>query len=149
MANSSESQVSEIRAASRRLVRELGFMSRNIAGTDLSPSAVHAIVEIGMSKTITSSELGMLLLLEKSSVSRLVKSLIKKKLVIEKTSKTDARVKFLCLTGSGVKMLKNINTYAENKVLMAIEPLNSTSRKNILSGLQEFSLALEVARQSK
>jgi hypothetical protein len=36
----SEELVDAIRAASRRLVRELGFMGGDFAGTDLPPSAV-------------------------------------------------------------------------------------------------------------
>ncbi|WP_342212198.1 hypothetical protein [Roseitalea porphyridii] len=40
--------IAHIRDASRRLVRELGFMQATLAGTDLSPSAVHAIIEIGL-----------------------------------------------------------------------------------------------------
>ncbi|MGO3570299.1 MAG: MarR family transcriptional regulator, partial [Serratia grimesii] len=36
-----------IRDASRHLVRELGFMGSTLAETDLPPSAVHALIEIG------------------------------------------------------------------------------------------------------
>ena len=37
-----ESHIGPIRDASRRLVRELGFMRATLAGTNLPPSAVHA-----------------------------------------------------------------------------------------------------------
>ena len=35
--------VSEIRVASRLMVRELGFMNTTLAATDYSPSAVHTL----------------------------------------------------------------------------------------------------------
>lgn len=67
--------VSDIRAASRSLVREFGLMNRTVAGTDLSASAVHAIIEIGKAGGLSSRDLCGKLLLEKSTVSRLVKPL--------------------------------------------------------------------------
>ena len=39
--------IAEIRRSSRELVRELGLLQPGAAGTDLSISAVHAILEIG------------------------------------------------------------------------------------------------------
>ncbi len=50
------------------LVRELGFTGSAFAGTDLSPSAVHALIEIEKGG-MTARDLGALLHLEKSSVS--------------------------------------------------------------------------------
>ena len=40
------STIDLVRAASRQLVRELSFMNDSLAGTDLPPSAVHALIEI-------------------------------------------------------------------------------------------------------
>lgn len=41
------SLIENVRAASRAGVRELGFMRAKQAATDYSPSAVHALMEIG------------------------------------------------------------------------------------------------------
>ena len=64
------SLVSDIRSASRDLVREFGLMNRTVAGTDLSVSAVHAIIEIGRVEGLSSKHLCEKLLLEKSTVIR-------------------------------------------------------------------------------
>ncbi|PXW81897.1 hypothetical protein BZA02_103168 [Ruegeria sp. P4] len=69
---SDTSRIDKMRAAARHIVRELGFMQKGLAGTDLSPSAVHTILEIGHGTVATASALGPLLHLEKSSVSRLL-----------------------------------------------------------------------------
>lgn len=66
-----------IRDASRHLVRELGFMGSTLAGTDLPPSAVHALIEIGDRQVDTAAQLCTVLNLEKSSVSRMLNKLIK------------------------------------------------------------------------
>ena len=39
--------VDAIRAASRQMVRELGFLQTTLAATDYPPSAVHTLIEIG------------------------------------------------------------------------------------------------------
>ena len=66
----------DIRVTSRRLVRELGFMGGDFAGMNLPPSAVHALIEIEACPGITARDLGQLLRLEKSSVSRMLRKLL-------------------------------------------------------------------------
>ena len=148
MQYASASLVTEIRSASRDLVRELGFMNRTLAGTDLPPSAVHAILEIGAAGRLSAKDLSEKLLLEKSTVSRLVKSLVDKADVREVRSEKDARIKYLHLTGQGEKTLAAITQYAERQVGTAITPLNEQSRQSILVGLQNYSAALKASRIS-
>ena len=121
-------------------------MSRNIAGTDLSPSAVHAIVEIGLGKSISANDIGALLLLEKSSVSRLIQMLKNKALVKEITSRKDARVKLIELTELGKNKLKAIDKYAESRISASIEHLNNDDCDAILLGLNLFSDSLTKGR---
>src|SRR5216683_2128638 len=46
--------IDDIRAASRQMVRELGFMKATLAASDYPPSAVHTILEIGARGPLTS-----------------------------------------------------------------------------------------------
>lgn len=140
--------VTSIRSAARELVRELGFMNRTLAGTDLPPSAVHAIIEIGMARQFSAKELSEKLLLEKSTVSRLVKSLVDKGEVREVRSEDDARIKHLHLSRQGEKTLVEITRFAEQQVATAILPLSEQSRQRILVGLQNCSAALKASRVS-
>ena len=50
-------QIELIHEASRRLVRELGFMRDSLAGVDLPPSSVHALLEIEACGGITAGAL--------------------------------------------------------------------------------------------
>ena len=68
------SLIDDIRAASRLMVRELGFMDATVAASDYPPSAVHTILEIGIRGPLTSGELGDFLRLEKSSVDLVCRS---------------------------------------------------------------------------
>ena len=130
------------------MVRELGFMNRTIAGTDLSASAVHAIVEIGTSGKLSAKDLAERLLLEKSTVSRLVRSLVDRGELSEVRSDEDARRKHLYLTGRGEKTLAVINKFAEHQVAAAITPLGDQSRKGVLRGLETYAGALKASRLS-
>lgn len=88
--------VTRIRRASRDLVREFGFLNRTIAGTDLSPSAVYALIEMGQAGSLSAKNLSARLLLEKSTISRLVSTLVKRGEIEERRSSEDARQKTCC-----------------------------------------------------
>src|ERR1700748_3532631 len=92
------SVIDDIRAASRLMVRELGFMEATLAATEYPPSAVHTILEIGVRGPMTAMQLGDVLHLEKSSVSRMVRKLIDSGELKETADPNDARIKPLSLT---------------------------------------------------
>ena len=135
-----------IRTASRQLVRELGFMNRTLAGTRLTPSEVHAIVEIGAGNELSAKQLAEKLILEKSTVSRLLSSLIAAGELRETRSKPDARRKLLRLTAKGGKTLKAIDRFAERQVAGAVDGLDTATRRQILLGLRKYAIALEKSR---
>ncbi|WP_020593355.1 bifunctional helix-turn-helix transcriptional regulator/GNAT family N-acetyltransferase [Kiloniella laminariae] len=139
--------IHKIRSASRSLIRELGFLNKTIAGTGLPGSYVHAIVEIGTTGELTARELSEKLLLEKSTISRLVRSLIEREEISENRSLVDARQKNLRLTQKGQQTLTKINLYAASQVREAISPLSLNKQQEILTGLTDYCLALKNSRQ--
>lgn len=141
-----ETEIETIRSASRTLVRELGFMNRNLAESDLSPSGVHALLEIERGSCVTAKQLCDTLLLEKSTVSRLVRNLVDRGEIREVAAPRDGRVKELRLTAEGRKTLVGIHRYAVNRVTGAIDPLDKKSRGTIASGLTAYADALQRAR---
>jgi len=137
--------VAQVRVASRDLVRQFGLMGQGVAGTDLSLSAVHAIIEIGRADTLSSKQLCARLLLEKSTVSRLVKSLVARGEISEVRSEDDLRMKHLHLTRKGKRTLFDIDHFAEVQVSSALGGLDDRSRQGILRGLQDYSQALKAS----
>ena len=145
----STAQILRIRAASRALVRELGFMRQTLAGTDLSPSAVHSLIETGLRPGLTAKDLAETLLLEKSTVSRMVKGLIGRGLLRDDRAPRDARRKPLRLTAAGEALLADIVRFAERQVETALAPLDDGRRTAVLSGLETYAEALRRARLSQ
>lgn len=131
---------------SRRLVRELGFMQGMLAGTDLAPSAVHALVEIGARDGITAGELSDLLILEKSSVSRMLAKLVKAGEIMEGSGKQDGRTKPLCLTARGRATLARIDGFARRQVLDALRHIGADQHQTVIEGLRLYADALGADR---
>ena len=136
-----------VRDASRRMVRELGFMQPTLAETDLPPSAVHAVIEIGNHGSITANRLGQLLLLEKSTISRMLSRLVERGLMEETSSESDGRAKILSLTPDGHALLGDINRFANRKVGKALHMLSGTARQRVVGGLSDYAAALRSAQE--
>lgn len=133
--------VDDIRAISRTMVRELGFMGGAFAGTDLSPSAVHALIEIEQGG-VTARELGARLRLEKSSVSRMLRKLIDAQDVHEEAGEEDGRVKMLSLTASGRQRVAAIHAFARAQVEGAVGRLRPGEEETVVRGLGLYAEAL-------
>jgi len=138
--------IDDIRAASRQMVRELGFMDATIAATDYPPSAVHAILQIGMHGPMTSAQLAEFLHLEKSSVSRLVRKLIDSGELKENSDADDARVKPLSLTAKGRRTLAALHDFGRRQVSGALNQLTHAERRTVREGLMLYARALRMDR---
>ncbi|MDI6025498.1 helix-turn-helix domain-containing GNAT family N-acetyltransferase [Corticibacterium sp. UT-5YL-CI-8] len=136
------STIDPIRAASRQLVRELGFMGGAFAGTDLPPSAVHALIEIDAGGSLAARDLGRLLRLEKSTVSRMLRKLIVSGDVLEAPDEADARTKKLCLSTAGQTRVSAIHAFARAQVAGALDHLSPQHRRTVLNGLRLYADAL-------
>jgi DNA-binding MarR family transcriptional regulator len=141
-----QSLIDDIRAASRLMVRELGFMEQTVAATEYPPSAVHTILEIGTRGPLTSAELSEILHLEKSSVSRLVRKLIECGELKESVDADDARIKQLSLTAKGRRTLSALHEFGRRQVSGALERLSEAERRAVRDGLMIYARALKASR---
>jgi DNA-binding MarR family transcriptional regulator len=140
--------VDDIRAASRQMVRELGFMDATVAATDYPPSAVHTILEIGIRGPMTSRQLADFLRLEKSSVSRLVQKLVTCGELKETSDNEDARVKPLALTPTGRRTLTALHEFGRRQVGDALAQLTETERRTVREGLMLYARALRASQMA-
>jgi DNA-binding MarR family transcriptional regulator len=141
--------IDDIRAASRQMVRELGFMDATLAATDYPPSAVHAILEIGIRGPMTAMQLGDVLHLEKSSVSRMVRKLIENGELKETVDLDDARIKPLSLTAKGRRTLSALHEFGRHQVVGALAPLSKAEQRIVRDGLMLYARALQAMRSAE
>lgn len=138
--------VERLRNASRRLVRELGFLRDTLAGVDLPPSAVHALVEIGGRKAVTAGALAEILMLEKSSVSRMLRKLIDSGEICEGAGARDGRTKPLFLTAKGRATLARIDAFATRQIIGAFNYIDPDRRQIVIDGIHSYAEALQADR---
>jgi DNA-binding MarR family transcriptional regulator len=141
--------IDDIRAASRQMVRELGFMEQTLAATDYPPSAVHTILEIGTGGPMTSVQLAEILHLEKSSVSRMVRKLVEYGELKEASDADDARIKPLSLTPKGRHTLAALHDFGRRQVSGALARLTETERRIVREGLMIYARALKAGRDAE
>ncbi|WP_315767165.1 MULTISPECIES: MarR family winged helix-turn-helix transcriptional regulator [unclassified Bradyrhizobium] len=149
MSNSDLGLIDDIRAASRLMVRELGFMEATVAATDYPPSAVHTIIEIGIRGPLTAMQLGEILHLEKSSISRMVRKLIESGELNETADPDDARIKPLSLTAKGRRTLAALHAFGRHQVTSALAPLSERERRVVREGMMLYARALKTWRTAE
>ncbi|VVD59051.1 Multidrug resistance operon repressor [Pandoraea eparura] len=137
-----EAEILELRDFSRRLVRELGFMRTTLADSDLAPSAVHAIIEIGATPGISAKDLGNLLRLDKSNTSRQVAKLEASGLVRRTTASNDARASELFLTEAGQRLRSKIDRFATDQVSSALRRIVPADQAALVRALALYADAL-------
>lgn len=135
------SLVEELRDTSRQMARAWGYMGGRFAGTELSPSAVHALIEIERG-SVTARELGARLQLEKSSVSRMLRKLVAAGDVREAAGAEDGRVKLLSLTAAGRRRVAAIHTHAKAQVSKALGRLQPGQHQAVLKGMRLYTEGL-------
>lgn len=138
--------VLNVRAASRSMVRELGFMKRHIARTDLSPSQVHALIELDLHPSLQAAALKERLRLDKSTTSRLIAGLVERGYVRAVAGAADGRARPLVLTARGRAMVKRIHQTANGQVVAALEKLTAAQRGVVASGLELYVAALHASQ---
>lgn len=132
----------ELREFSRKLVRELGFMRNTLADSDLAPSAVHAIIEIGLAPGMQARDLANVLRLDKSNTSRQLAKLEALGLVCRETSDEDGRSSELYLTGAGQRLRKKIDGFATDQVSNALRRLIPADQQILVRSLSLYADAL-------
>jgi DNA-binding MarR family transcriptional regulator/GNAT superfamily N-acetyltransferase len=136
------STIDLVRHASRQLVRELGILNESLAGTDLPPSAVHALIEIDAREGTTARELGQILRLEKSSISRMLGKLVFSGDIVEEPGEEDGRIKKLFLSAMGRRRVTTIHAFARTQVAGALGRLAPEQRDIVLEGLRLYAGSL-------
>lgn len=140
--------VQAIRSASRQLVRELHLLDGRVLCCNLPLSQCHLVIELDILGEATASDLGDRLVLEKSTMSRLVGTLVDKGLVRASRSQGDRRARNLSLTCEGKAQARKLSQHAHGQVASAMEFLSPQDEKMVLDGLARYATALRYARKS-
>lgn len=137
--------ITPLRAASRNLAREWGFLRPKIAGSDLSAAAVHALIELGNGRSLSVDELAAELRVSTGQVRGVVPELVGRGLV-----RSEGDGGSYGLTEEGKETLGRINGFAQRQVAKALEDVgggNGVTAGDITSVFRIWTQALERARE--
>jgi putative acetyltransferase len=135
--------VHAFRSVSREVVRELELLRTSYANLNVSPQECHALIEIELAPGISPSEIGARLRLDKTAVSRLLRSLRSKGWVSSSTSASDARRRGVALTARGTSTAARINSAADDRVLASLSVLDPGDAQIVLAGMRLYRDALQ------
>lgn len=139
--------VQTVRAFSRNIVRELDVIKGVFQDTGLTYSECHTLFELEQHKLLNLAEIAAIIQLDKSTTSRVVKSLVKKGLVAISKNSVDQRQKLFSLTEQGTQATHHNNCLANDQVKKALSLLNPSEVDTVLSGLKLYSKALSRSRK--
>ena len=140
-------EAQEVRGVSRELVRLLGFMEEDCLNTRLTHSEFHCLLEVLQKDVATPKDLGERLRLDKSKISRTVKSLETKGYLHQVLTDGDGRKKRLALTKQGLREFDKVDTKAQMFVESALSFLESETIEKLKTSLDRYNWALSRAQK--
>ncbi|KAK4229990.1 acyl-CoA N-acyltransferase [Podospora fimiseda] len=138
--------INPLRDASRKLIREWGFLRATLAGANLSPAAVHALIEMGDYGRRDFSDLCCELKVTRDQLITILSELLSAGHI--KLDEANPTKEIYSLTPSGLTTLTAITAYAQNQVLSALAEAPPGAGPNITSAFRIYATALERARVS-
>lgn len=137
--------VGRIRAASRRLVRELDLLGKN-AAADCTLAQGHALLELRAGGALSIGELGRRLRLDPSSISRSVSRIERNGWISREPDPEDQRRRLLSLTDRGREAVKDLDLHADSVVQGGLRTLSEEDAEIVARGLALYARALAAGR---
>lgn len=138
-------KISALRNFSRQLVRELGYLRTPVAGSDLSPSAVHTLLELGMQPGMLARDLASALRLDKSNASRQISKMEAQGLLRREAVASDARSQALFLTDAGHALYQEADDFGTRQVAKVLEQLDDAQQQALGRYMSLYASALSQA----
>ncbi|MDQ3771105.1 MAG: MarR family winged helix-turn-helix transcriptional regulator [Actinomycetota bacterium] len=119
------------------LIRAFGLHRTDITpcGQTMSVSEAHALMEISNAESLSQRELGERLLLEKSTVSRLVGQLDERKWLRRSRDERDRRIVNLMLTARGRKVSERLGQARRRRFEMLLDAIPDSRRAAVIDAL--------------
>lgn len=138
--------VHTVRNAARQLVREFRLLDGRGEYCGLPFSECHLITELNTLGEATASDLCERLVLEKSTMSRLVNKLVDRGLICAACCEDDRRARILCLTEKGKDLAGEVDRIATSQVESALSFVSPKEAEIVLRGLSRYASSLRCAR---
>jgi len=144
--NLSSAAIDELRRNARSVVRELGLLNDAYFAIGVTLAERHLLIELTTCLSPTMGEIAERLLLDKSTVSRLISKAVKKGYVKCISDKKDKRKRFLKITEKGKQTLNTFEPIAFNQTKQALLTLTDKEIETIHQGIALYAKGLRSSR---
>ncbi len=141
-------QIETLRHDARTMVRELGLLADAYFDIGITLAERHLLIELAALHQPDMGDIAKRLLLEKSTVSRLVAKAVKKGFAAYMTTENDRRRRCLKLTDKGRQTLAAVEPMARQQVKNAMLMLSEEEMQIVCRGIALFAAGLTKARHT-
>jgi len=134
--------VDAIRAFNRFYTKSAGLLQRGLLDSPYSLSEVRVLYELAHQKDLTATDLTESLGIDPGYLSRLLRRFEKRRLIIRKRSRGDARSSLLRLTASGRSVFADLNVRQSAQVERMIGSIPPESRRNLVASMRTIMKTL-------
>ena len=124
MQNKTET-INSIRRFNRFYTVLLGFLNQNYLGTGFSVTETRILFEVKLNNDISAKELCELLKLDKSYMSRMIRSFEKNGIVFRKVCESDKRANQISLTEKGKDIVAELISATNKEIALLIDGLSA------------------------
>ncbi|MBA3239548.1 MAG: GNAT family N-acetyltransferase [Parachlamydiaceae bacterium] len=138
--------IDELRRSARNVVRELGLLNDAYFEIGVTLAERHLLIELTTCQSPTMGEIAECLLIDKSTVSRLISNAVKKGYIECFTDEKDRRKRFLKITEKGKTTLDAFEPIAFNQTKEALLTLTNEEIKTVHKGVALYAKGLKRLR---
>lgn len=138
--------INELRRNARSVVRELGLLNDAYFEIGVTLAERHLLIELITCPSPTMGEIAERLLLDKSTISRLIANVVKKGFVKCITDEKDKRKRFLKITEKGKQTLNAFELIAFNQTKEALLTLTHNEISTVHQGIALYAKGLKSSR---
>jgi DNA-binding MarR family transcriptional regulator/L-amino acid N-acyltransferase YncA len=146
MTDLSTQAINELRRNARSMIRELGLLNDAYFDIGVTLAERHLLIELSGSPSPTMGEIAERLLLDKSTISRLISKAVKKGYIACTTDDKDKRKRFLHITEGGKQTLEAFEPIAFNQTKQALLTLAPEEIESIYKGVALYAKGLRSSR---
>ena len=139
-----EVQIKQLRETLNSLIRRFVILERGDAACcNITISQCCALAEIGQARALSVVDLAELLGLDKSTVSRLVESLVNQSMIVRETDARDRRFVTLQLTARGTDLYSEIEQRMNRYFQELVENIPAEKRTQVIESMDYLAKALQ------
>ena len=138
-----EAHVAQVRRFNRFYTRQIGALNRGFLESEFSLTTVRVLYELRHRERTTASALVEELALDPAYLSRMLRELETKGLLVRTRSRDDRRQTILRLSAKGKRVFDTIDKRQESAVAEMIRPLKSNARREVVVSMERIERLLD------